>query len=72
MMKFYIEEDFTEENIKKAWNEIDELCEKAEKRSKLLKKAKTPEFKSIEEAEKYYNAIPLEEFEREVMEKYGI
>ena len=61
-MKFVTEEDLTEENIAKFWQEIDELCEKASEEEKRLDSSPTPEFKSVEEANKYYNAIPFEEY----------
>lgn len=71
-MKFVTEEDLTEENLAEFWQEIDELCEKADEEAKRLASSPTPEFKSIEEANKYYNATPFEEWERKMFEKYDI
>lgn len=71
-MKFYKEEDLTEENLKKAWAEIDELSRIADEKARLLKESPKPELNTIEEALKYYNAIPFQEWENKMFERLGM
>lgn len=72
-MKFVREEDLTDENFEKAWNEIDNMVEDIERKNALLQElAPPPEFKTTEEVMRYYNAIPLAEWENKMREKYGM
>ena len=71
-MKFINEEDLTEENFAKAWQEIEDIREENRKNRQLLNESSIPQFKSIEEAMQYYNAIPFAEWENKMFEKYGV
>ncbi|MBO7417770.1 MAG: hypothetical protein J6U14_02405 [Bacteroidaceae bacterium] len=71
-MKFINEEDLTEENMAEFWKEIDILEEEAERESKKLQESTHPKFNSIEEARRFYNAIPFSEWENKMFKKYGI
>ena len=71
-MKFINEEDLTEENMAEFWKEIDALEEKAERDIKLLQESVTPQFNSIEEANRFYDAMPFNEWENKIFEEYGI
>ena len=71
-MKFINEEDLTDENFAKGWQQIEELCDRTLQNIKRLNESQTPKFNSIEEANKYYNAIPFEEWENKMFEKYGL
>ena len=72
IMKFINEDDLTEENMAEFWKEIDALEEKADRNSRLLQEAVTPQFNSIEEANRYYNAMSFAEWEKKMFEKYGL
>ena len=67
--KFHGPEDLTDENFERFCQEIDELRKKADKENRLLTKTEKPKFKSIEEICKYYNAVPFEEWERQMMDR---
>lgn len=54
------------------WAYIDEMREKSAKERKLLSENAPKKFNSVEEVMKYYNAIPFEEWENNMREKYGI
>lgn len=69
--RFYGPEDLTKENYEKFCQEIDELSRKADEENRLLTKTEIPEFKSIEEVRKYYNSVPFEEWERQMMDRLG-
>ena len=69
--RFHGPEDLTDENFEKFCQEIDELSKKADKENRLLTETEIPEFKSIEEVCKYYNAVPFEEWERQMMDRLG-
>lgn len=71
-MKFYNEDDMTEENFNKFLQEIEEIQRESKKRNKLLSENAPKHFNSGEEFIKYHNAIPLEEWENNIKEKYGI
>lgn len=71
-MKFYNEDDMTEENIKRFFQEIDEIEQKYAEKDRLLSKNAPLKFNSIEEARAYYHSTPFEEWENEMGEKYGI
>ena len=71
-MKFYNEDDMTDENFEKAWKEIDELQQKAIRNSRLLSETPKPKFNTIEEARAYYGSIPFSEWENKMREKYGL
>jgi N12 class adenine-specific DNA methylase len=71
-MKFINEEDLTEENLKEAWNEINEIREDYKRKKRKLNESSIPQFKSIEEARAYFGSIPFSEWENKMFEKYGI
>ena len=71
-MKFYNEKDLENGNFEKAWQEIEEISKRADEKAKLLSETPKPKFNTIEEALKYYNAIPFEQFENEIIEEYGM
>lgn len=70
--RFINEEDLTEENLAQFWKEIDALEEKADRERLRLDESAPPRFNSIEEARKYYNAIPFQEWENKIFKEYGI
>ena len=51
---------------------IDEMCDESVRKAKLLSENAPTIFNSGEEFMKYYNAIPFEEWENNMREKYGI
>ena len=71
-MKFINEEDLTEENLRVFWEEIDALEEKADRDSKILQESFPQQFNSVEEANRYFNAIPFNEWENKIFAKYGV
>lgn len=71
-MKFYNEKDIREMTDDEVWAYIDEMCENSAKERKLLSKNAPKHFNNVEEVMKYYNAIPFEEWEKNMFEKYGI
>ena len=70
-MKFYTEEDLTYENFKESWKVIEELSNKAEE-AKLFNELPKPTFQIGEEYLQYYDAIPFEEWENNMRDKYNI
>lgn len=70
-MKFYTEEDLTYENFKESWKVIEELSNKAEE-AKLFNESPKPTFQTGEEYLQYYDAIPFEEWENNMRDKYKI
>ena len=71
-MKFYCEEDLENGNFEKFCQEIEELSKKAAEAAKLLNESAPEQFNSIEEALKYYNAIPFSDWENKMRERHGI
>lgn len=71
-MKFYNEDDMTEENFEKFCQEIDEISRRTDEKAKLRANMPTPKFNTIEEALQYYDAIPFEQFEKEIKRKAWI
>lgn len=71
-MKFYNEDDMTEENFNKFLQEVEELEKKCAENNRLLSENAPKHFNSVEEFMKYHNAIPLEEWEKSIFEKYGL
>ena len=71
-MKFYNEKDIREMTDEEFLQMIDEMRDESVKKAKLLSGNTLKAFNTIEEALKYYNAIPLEEWENNMREKYGI
>lgn len=71
-MKFINEEDLTDENLKKAWEEIDTIREEYKQAKLRLNESSMPQFNSIEEARQYYGSIPFAEWENKVSEMYGL
>ena len=71
-MKFYNEDDMTEEKFNKFWDEIDEINRKSIENSKLLTENAPKKFNTVEEVRAYYNSIPFEEWENNMREKYGM
>lgn len=71
-MKFYCEEDLENGNFERGWQIIEEISRQADEEARLLSESPSPEFNTIEEALKFYNAIPFEQFEHEIKEKYGM
>ena len=71
-MKFINEEDLTDENLKKAWEEIDTIREEYKQAKLRLNESSMPQFNSIEEARQYYGSIPFDEWENKVSEMYGL
>ena len=49
-MKFYNEDDLENGNFEKAWQEIEELHQKAMKHRLMLSETQKPKFSTIEEA----------------------
>ena len=70
--RFINEENLTDENMAEFWKEIDALEEKADRDCKLLQESAVPQFNSVEEANKYYNAMPFNEWENKMFAEYGI
>lgn len=71
-MKFYTEDDLTHENFKESWKVIEELSNKAEEETKLIKESPKPTFQTGKEYLQYYNAIPFEEWENNMKAKYDL
>ena len=71
-MKFINEEDLTEENFAKAWQEIEDIREEYRKSKQTLNESPMPQFNSIEEAREYFGSILFEEWENKMFEKYGV
>lgn len=71
-MKFYNEDDMTEENFNKFLQEIEEIERKYAENDRLLSENAPKKFNSVEEVRAYYNSIPLEEWEKSIFEKYGL
>ena len=69
---FCNEGELTEKKMAEFWREIDTLEEAAEKESKVLNETTMPHFDSIEEARRFFNAIPFAEWENKMFEDYGI
>ncbi|MDE6050298.1 MAG: hypothetical protein K2G08_01315 [Paramuribaculum sp.] len=59
------ERELFEEEMAKWPEELERRAEERRKKSSKLHEGPTPHFNSIEEADKYYNAIPLEDFIKE-------
>ena len=71
-MKFINEEDLTEENFKKAWEEIDVIREEYKQAKQHLNESSIPQFSSIEEARRHFGSIPFAEWEKNMLAKYGL
>ena len=71
-MKFINEEDLTEYNLKKAWDEINDIREDYKRKKRQLNESSIPHFKSIEEAREYFDSTPFSEWENKMFEKYGM
>ena len=71
-MKFYNEDDLDNGNFEKGWAIIEEISRRADEKAKLLSESPSPEFSTIEEALKYYDAIPFAEWENQMKDKYGL
>ena len=71
-MKFYNEDDLTDENFEKFCQKIEEIRRKAKEYNRLLNESPKPKFNTIEEARAYYGSIPFSEWENKMREKYGI
>lgn len=70
--RFINEEDLTEESFAEFCREIDSIIAKASRERQRLDESATPRFNSIEEANRYYNAIPFQEWENKIFKEYGI
>ena len=71
-MKFYNEDDLTDENFEAFCREIEKLEEKAMREVKRLCESPKPHFSTIEDVRAYYHSIPFQEWENKMFEKYGI
>lgn len=74
-MKFYNEDDMTEEKFNKYWDMIDEQCEATIKKAKLLNEGSILQFNNEEDLLNYYRskgAVTFEEWENNMREKYNI
>ena len=71
-MKFINEEDLTEDNFKKAWDEIIDIREDYKRKKRQLNESSVPQFKSVEEAREYFGSTPFSEWENKMFEKYGM
>ena len=71
-MKFVNEEDLTEENLKKAWEEIGAIRKVNEQAKQHLNESSMLQFSSIEEARKYFGSVPFSEWENKVSDMYGL
>ncbi|MDE6522690.1 MAG: hypothetical protein K2L17_07725 [Muribaculaceae bacterium] len=70
-MRFINEEDLNEESFARFCEEISEIRRTAKKRHNLLAEQPMPKFNTVEEARKYFESTPFEEWENKVKEKYG-
>ena len=71
-MKFINEEDLTDENLKKAWEEIDTIREEYKQAKLRLNESSMPQFNSIEEARQYFDSMPFAEWENKMFDKYSL
>ena len=74
-MKFYNEDDLTDENFEKFCQEIEEISRKADEEAKLLSESSGPQFNTIEEALVYYHkqgCLTFEEWVNKMRERHGL
>ena len=74
-MKFYNEDDLENGNFEKAWQEIEELHQKAMKHRLMLSETPKPKFNTIEEALDYYHkqgCLTFAEWENKMRERHGL
>ena len=71
-MKFVNEVDLTDENLKKAWEEIDAIREEHQQTKQHLNESAIPQFNSIEEARQYFDSMPFAEWENKVLASENI
>lgn len=74
-MKFYNEDDIKRMTDDEVWAYIDEMRENSAKERKLLSENAPKHFNSVEEGVAYFRsigAIPFEEWEKSIFEKYGL
>lgn len=68
-MKFYNEDDMTDEKFNQFCKMIDEIEQKFAEQGRLLSENVPLKFNSIEEARAYYHSTPFEEWERDMFER---
>ena len=71
-MKFYGPEDLTDENFEKFCKEIEEISIAADNANRVLNEMQEPKFNTIEDARKYYNSTPFEEWVNQIISEYNV
>lgn len=71
-MKFYNEDDLTDERFEIFCQEIEEISKRADEKAILMTESQSPEFKTIEEARAYYGSMSFSEWENNMRERLGL